>query len=36
MHGNSKQISVLMQAAEISSVKEWRREPAASEEKGSG
>lgn len=33
MHGNSKQISMLMRMAEISTVKEERREPAASEEK---
>lgn len=33
MHGNSKQISMLMQTAEISTVKEERREPAASEER---
>lgn len=33
MHGNSKQISMLMRMAEMSTVKEERREPAASEEK---
>lgn len=33
MRGNGKQVSMLMQPAEISAIREERREPAASEEK---